>query len=95
MSFIARQPNGLLCRHSSVVDCVTDYNMTEKEYIELHVQMVKEEAEHRAKIILKKYLQGIEEVKESFAPNNMSREQFKEILKDMEKPAEECTHISL
>lgn len=52
MSFIARQPNGLLCRHSSVVDCVTDYNMTEKEYIELHVQMAKEEAEHRAKIIL-------------------------------------------
>ena len=33
-AFIARQPNGLLCRFSSVVDCVTDYNMTEEEYIE-------------------------------------------------------------
>lgn len=95
MSFIARQPNGLLCRHSSVVDCVTDYNMTEKEYIELHVQMAKEEAEHRAKIILKKYLQDIEDVKGSFIPNNMSKKEFKKILKDMEKPAEECKHISL
>jgi len=34
-AFIARQPNGLLCRFSSVVDCVTDYNMTEEEYIEM------------------------------------------------------------
>lgn len=36
-AFIARQPNGLLCRFSSVVDCVTDYNMTEEEYIEMCV----------------------------------------------------------
>ena len=34
-AFIARQPNGLLCRFSSVVDCITDYNMTEDEYIEM------------------------------------------------------------
>lgn len=95
MSFIARQPNGLLCRHSSVVDCVTDYNMTEEECIDLQVQRAKEQAECDTRIILEKYLQGIEEVKESFVPNNMSREQFKEMLKDMEKPAEECKHISL
>ena len=94
MSFIARQPNGLLCRHSTIVDCVTDYNMTEKEYIELYVQMAKEEAEHRAKIILKKHLQDIEEVKKSFAPNNMSKKEFKKILEDMEKPAQECSHTT-
>lgn len=34
-AFIARQPNGLLCRFSTVVDCITDYNMTEEEYIEM------------------------------------------------------------
>lgn len=95
MSFIARQPNGLLCRHSSVVDCVTNYNMTEKEYIELSVQMAKEEAEHRAKIILEKHLQDIEDVKRSFVPNNMSKKEFKKILKDMGKPAEDCKHIHL
>jgi len=33
--YIARQPNGLLCRFSTVVDCVTVYNMTEEDYIEL------------------------------------------------------------
>lgn len=95
MSFIARQPNGLLCRHSSVVDCVTDYNMTDKECIDLQAQRAKERAERDTRIILEKYLQGIEEVKESFIPNNMSKKNFNKILKDMEKPAEECTHISL
>lgn len=30
--FIARQPNGFICRHSTVCDCVTDYNMTEEEF---------------------------------------------------------------
>ena len=34
-AYIARQPNGLLCRFSSVVDAVTHYNYSEEEYIEL------------------------------------------------------------
>ncbi len=95
MSFIARQPNGLLCRHSSVVDCITDYNMTDEECIDLQAQRAKERAERDTRIILEKYLQGIEEVKESFIPNNMSKKEFNKILKDMGKPAEECKHISL
>lgn len=95
MSFIARQPNGLLCRHSSVVDCVTDYNMTDKECIDLQIQRAKEQAERDTRMILEKYLKGIEEVKESFIPNNMSKKEFNKILKDMEKPAEECRHIFL
>ena len=32
MSFIARQKNGLLCRFSTVIDTVSDYNMTDEEY---------------------------------------------------------------
>ena len=32
MSFIARQKNGLLCRFSTVIDTVCDYNMTDEEY---------------------------------------------------------------
>ena len=43
-AFIARQPNGLLCRFSSVVDCITDYNMTEDEYIEMCAE--KDEKKH-------------------------------------------------
>lgn len=30
-AFIARQPNGLLCRYSTIVDSVTHINMTEEE----------------------------------------------------------------
>lgn len=47
-SFIAKQPNGLYCRYSGVVDNITHYNMTEEDYIELCVERAKEEA----KIIL-------------------------------------------
>ena len=31
-SFIARQPNGLLCRFSSIVECVTHFNFTDEDY---------------------------------------------------------------
>lgn len=43
-AYIARQPNGLLCRFSSVVDAVTHYNYSEEEYIELCAEKAREEA---------------------------------------------------
>ena len=43
-AFIARQPNGLLCRWSSVVDNITHYNMTEDEYIEYCAEDAREKA---------------------------------------------------
>lgn len=43
-AFIARQPNGLLCRWSSVVDNFTHYNMTEEEYIEYRAECAREQA---------------------------------------------------
>lgn len=42
--FIAKQPNGMYCRYSSIVDNITHYNMTEDDYIELVVSRAKEEA---------------------------------------------------
>ncbi len=84
--FIARQPNGLLCRHSTVTDCLTDYNMTEEDYI----NMCKEKAEEEAKDIIKKCMRDFSEVKERFVPNNMSKKRFSKILKEMERPAKEC-----
>lgn len=42
--FIAKQPNGLYCRYSSIVDNITHHNMTEEDYIELCVERAKEEA---------------------------------------------------
>ncbi len=43
-SVIFKQPNGLYGRYSSVVDEITDYNMTEEGVIELFVEMAKESA---------------------------------------------------
>lgn len=81
-AFICKQPNGLYCRFSTVVDTITDYNMTEDDYIELCVERAKEEA----KDVLKNYIRPFDWVKEYFAPNNMSQEEFDKILKEMEKP---------
>jgi hypothetical protein len=88
-AFIARQPNGLLCRFSSVVDCITDYNMTEEEYIE----MCAEKARKEARDVLDHYMQPFELVDKRFYPNNMTVEEHKRIMKEMEKPADKETHI--
>lgn len=81
MSFITRQKNGLLCRFSTVIDTVTDYNMTDEEYIEMCAQKAREKAQET----LKHSLRPFEEVKASFAPTNMSRSEFNRILRLMEK----------
>ena len=88
-AFIARQPNGLLCRFFSVVDCITDYNMTEEEYIE----MCAEKARKEARDVLDHYMQPFELVDKRFYPNNMTVEEHKRIMKEMEKPADKATHI--
>lgn len=48
-AFIARQPNGLLCRFSTVVDTVTHYNMTDEDYIEMRAEKAREEARFNLK----------------------------------------------
>ena len=81
MSFIARQKNGLLCRFSTVIDTVTDYNMPDEAYLEMCAQKAREKAQET----LKHYLRPFEQVKASFVPTNMSRNEFNRILKLMEK----------
>lgn len=88
MSFIARQPNGLLCRHSSVTDCITDYNMTEEDYI----NMCMEKAKEKAREVLKDYVRDMRMVKDYFSPNNMTELKFEVILEEMKRPASECKH---
>lgn len=86
--FIARQPNGLLCRHSTVVDCITDYNMTEEDYINLCMEKAKAEAEE----VIKDFLRPFEFVKNYFRPNNMTQEEFDKILEEMRLPKEQCEY---
>lgn len=81
-SFISRQPNGLLCRFSTVVDTVTDYNMTEEEYIEMCAERGRKEAQE----VLERYMRPFDEVKERFAPHNETQEEFDKLIKEMSKP---------
>lgn len=89
-AFIARQPNGLLCRFSSVVDCVTDYNMTEEDYIELCAEKARKEARDT----IDHYILSFELVDKYFAPNNMTVKEHKQIMKEMKKPANGAIHIT-
>ena len=88
-AFIVRQPNGLLCRFSTVVDCITDYNMTEDEYIE----MCAEKARKEARYVLENYMQPFELVDKYFHPNNMTAEKHKQIMEEMKKTSDGATHI--
>lgn len=75
-AFIAKQPNGLYCRFSSVVDCPTDWNMTEEDYIELCAEKAREEARD----VLKNHLKPFDWVISEFKPANMTEEEFDEFL---------------
>ena len=62
-AYICRQPNGLLCRYSTTIDDITDYNMTEEEYINDYVLRKMDEARKEAERRLR-HLDDFEEMKE-------------------------------
>jgi hypothetical protein len=82
-AFIAKQPNGLYCRFSTVVDTVTDWNMTEEDYVNLCVAKATEQAIKEAKETLANHLYSFETVKNHFFPSNNTIEGFEKILKEM------------
>ena len=80
-SFICRQPNGKLCRFSTVVDTITHYNMTDEEYIEMKAEQARKEA----KDVIENHLKPFDWVDNFFLPNNMTEEEFERIKREMEK----------
>lgn len=80
-AFIARQPNGLLCRFSSVVDCPTKWNMTDEDYLNNTTGTVNN-WEH-GQDILDNYMQPFAEVIEYFRTENMSAAEFIDFLIDV------------
>ena len=86
-SFIARQPNGLYCRFSSVVDTVTNYNMTVNDYINDVLIFKYGYSEDKAKLeaddIIKNHLRPFSDVVERFIPNNQNLEEFNLLLEEM------------
>lgn len=79
--FIAKQPNGLYCRFSFIVDCPTHWNMTEGDYLNNVTGTVRNKKE--AIEILTSYLKPFSEVVDRFVPNNMTEEEFNKIIKEM------------
>lgn len=82
-AFIAQQPNGLYCRFSTVVDTVTHYNMTREDYLNNVTGTTRNRAD--AEDTLVNYLHQFSEVVERFIPNNMSQEEFNELLHIMSR----------
>ena len=83
--FIAKQPNGLYCRFSTVVDAPTHWNMTFDDYVEV-IEMrgrSRLDAIKEANYVIKNYLRPFQKVIDSFLPNNMSEEEFNEWLKEV------------
>lgn len=78
-SFISKQPNGLYCRVSTVVNCPIDWNMTAEDYIELCVK----KAEKDAIDVLENYVKPFDEVVKKTYPPNMTVEKIVEMFKDM------------
>ena len=76
-SFVCKQPNGKYCRFSTVVDTVTDYDMTEEHYVEL----CKEKAEEEAWDVLKNHLKPFSMGKQYFSPTNDTVSNFNSYLK--------------
>lgn len=81
--FVVKQPNGLYCRFSCIADCPTDWNMTREDYINMRMELAKEEARKDAEDVLNNWLQPFEDIIDSFIPNNMSQEEFNKFLDDV------------
>lgn len=76
--FVSKQPNGLYCRFSTVMDCPTSWNMTREDYINMKIQEAKEDAED----VLDNYLKPFDMVVDMYYPNNMTKKEFNEFLEE-------------
>lgn len=89
---VARQPNGLICQFSTVVDAIVAYNMTDEEYIQSYVEEAIERAQDEARRILQYRLtpfSRIEEYRDCLG--EMSQEEFDHIVKEMYEPMKETS----
>lgn len=82
-AYIAKQPNGLYCRFSTVVDTVTHWNLTEQDVIGLYVEEAIKSAKERAKQYLKCPPYTFNNVINDFRPYNDTIDDFEKLLKEM------------
>ena len=84
-ALIARQPNGRICRFSSIVDSITDHNLTDEEYIEMCAEEAREEARRTLENRLKPFEDIVERMNQSveFGYADMDEKGWKELLETM------------
>ena len=92
-TIIFRQPNGRLCRFSTIVDCITHYNMTDMDYIQFRIENAIGEAIRDAQMVLNNRVHDYSELDEYFRDYNMTKEEFEEIKKKMEEKTSEFTEM--
>jgi hypothetical protein len=78
-AFIAKQPNGLYCRFSTVTDCITHDNMTAEFYIKMCMNRAKVEAES----ILANNVRPFSEIIEQTKFMNIHKDDFQDWLKSV------------
>ena len=81
MNYIAKQPNGLLCRFSSMVDAVTHYNMTEEDYIELCAEQARKNA--RLDLEDERFIKSFDHVLEDIRFDNVTYDKWRSCLEEM------------
>ena len=78
-AYFAKQPNGLFCRFSSVVDTVTHTNLTEQDVVDLFIEFAKEQAEYT----LKHNIHNFNEVINDLRPYNNTVEEINQLVIEM------------
>ena len=93
-----KQPNGRYCRYSTVVDCVTDYNMSENDILDLFMEKAHDDAMQfiRNKDNFKPFKELTEKY-EDLGPDEeptgeMSVHEFESIKKQMCEPVNDLTN---
>lgn len=78
---IAKQPNGLYCRISTVVDAPTHWNMTEQDYIDMRVKKAEEDAKAALANYCYKFDDALARVRYG-KDTNMTTEEYEKFIKD-------------
>ena len=84
-AYYAKQPNGLYCRFSTVVDSVTDWNITKEQAINMqlgYLDVTPAEQKIREDMFDKR-LKPFKTIKKDFTAANDTIEEFQDLLKEM------------
>lgn len=87
-SCICKQPNGLYCRYSSVVETMTDINMTFEDYVKILMERrnyCEKEAISEAKDIFENYLHDYYQIEKEISLLNETMQSRQKLKNKMRK----------